>query len=429
MLATTAQSGRAPRKFYGWTNVGLFFFIQFAASGFVYFAYSVVFPVMVETMAWNRGTASLAQSIALMMLGLAYPLTGYLLSRYGVRKTVTIGLLVMLSGLLLLIFTVSEIWQWILIWGGVMGLSFALTGPICSQTAMINWFSIKRSTTIGIVMTGSAVGGALAQPILTAMMDRFDSWRLAWLIAAAMVTVALIAAQFIINRPQDIGQFPDDVNPGLAAQDPLARNMRPKTHRTGHDWTMKQVIRTPTLYLLMLVTLGYLGTFFFLLNHGVLHLTDNGLSGLQAASIMGVAILGSGFARIPAGWLGDQFELRWTLFGSIALMAIGLSGFWLGHGVILLSAMGMLFGAGYGSLLVLGPVVVGNYYGERAFPIINSVLAPVMLPFAAAAPAGAGYIFEATGSYDIAFAGAISLLVAGLIAAFFMKPPLAPGRT
>jgi len=329
----------------------------------------------------------------------------------------------------LLIFTVSEIWQWILIWGGVMGLSFALTGPICSQTAMINWFSIKRSTTIGIVMTGSAVGGALAQPILTAMMDRFDSWRLAWLIAAAMVTVALIAAQFIINRPQDIGQFPDDVNPGLAVQDPLARNMRPKTHRTGHDWTMKQVIRTPTLYLLMLVTLGYLGTFFFLLNHGVLHLTDNGLSGLQAASIMGMAILGSGFARIPAGWLGDQFELRWTLFGSIALMAIGLSGFWLGHGVILLSAMGMLFGAGYGSLLVLGPVVVGNYYGERAFPIINSVLAPVMLPFAAAAPAGAGYIFEATGSYDIAFAGAISLLVAGLIAAFFMKPPLAPGRT
>lgn len=425
-MATTAQSGRAPRKFYGWSNVGLFFLIQFAASGFVYFAYSVVFPVMVETMAWNRGTASLAQSIALMMLGLAYPLTGYLLSRYGVRKTVTIGLLVMLSGLLLLIFSVSEIWQWILIWGGVMGLSFALTGPICSQTAMINWFSIRRSTTIGIVMTGSAVGGALAQPILTAMMDRFDSWRVAWLIAAAMVTVALIAAQFIINRPQDVGQFPDDVDPGLAAQGPLGQNLRPKTHRSGHDWTMKQVIRTPTLYLLMLVTLGYLGTFFFLLNHGVLHLTDNGLSALEAASIMGMAILGSGLARIPAGWLGDQFELRWTLFGSITLMAIGLAGFWLGHGVILLSAMGMLFGAGYGSLLVLGPVVVGNYYGERAFPIINSVLAPVMLPFAAAAPAGAGYIFEATGSYDIPFAAAISLLVGGLIAAFFMKPPRAP---
>ena len=75
---------------------------------------------------------------------------------------------------------------------------------------------------------------------------------------------------------------------------------------------MKQVIRTPTLYMLMLVTLGYLGTFFFLLNHGLLHLTDNGLSKIEAASIMGLAILGSGLARIPAGWLGDQFELRWT---------------------------------------------------------------------------------------------------------------------
>ena len=50
-----------------------------------------------------------------------------------------------------------------------------------------------------------------------------------------------------------------------------------------------------------------------------------------------------------------------------------------------------------------------------------------MLPFAAAAPAGAGFIFEATGSYDFAFAGAIILLGGGLVAAFFMKPPLAPG--
>jgi len=426
-LATTAQSGQAPRKFYGWTNVGLLFFIQFAASGFVYFAYSVVFPAMVETMHWNRGTASLAQTVALIMLGLAYPLTGYLIHRFGVRQTVTIGLLVMLAGLILLVLAVSAIWQFILVWGVVMGLSFALTGPICSQSAMISWFSIKRSTTIGIVMTGAALGGALSQPILSSLMEQFDSWRAAWLLAAVMVVISLIAAQFVINRPQDIGQHPDNVDPALVSDDPTAGNLRPKTHRTGHNWTMKQVIRTPTLYMLMLVTLGYLGTFFFLLNHGLLHLTDNGLSKIEAASIMGLAILGSGLARIPAGWLGDQFELRWTLFGSIALMALGLSGFWLGHGLILLSAMGMLFGAGYGSLLVLGPVVIGNYYGERAFPIINSVLAPVMLPFAAAAPAGAGFIFEATGSYDLAFAGAVALLVSGLIAAFFMKPPATPG--
>jgi hypothetical protein len=108
-------------------------------------------------------------------------------------------------------------------------------------------------------------------------------------------------------------------------------------------------------------------------------------------------------------------------------MVLGLAGFWLGHSVWLLSVMGMLFGAGYGGMLVLGPVVTGNYFGERAFPIINSVLAPVMLPFAAAAPAGAGYIFEASGSYDIAFAIAIALLVTGLVAAFFMKPPPVPG--
>ncbi|MGB5725048.1 MAG: MFS transporter [Parasphingorhabdus sp.] len=425
-MATTAQSGPSPRKFYGWTNVGLFFFIQFAASGFVYFAYSVVFPVMVETMAWNRGTASIAQSVGLILFGLCYPLTGFLIGKYGVRRTVTIGLSLMLAGLLLSASLVQEIWHWILVWGVVVGISFSLTGPICSQTTMISWFKARRATTIGIVLTGGAVGGAIAQPALSSIMTYFDSWRAAWLVAAAMVVLAIIVTQFLVNRPEEIGQFSDNVDPDNVREAAAARNNRSRTHRTEEDWTMKEIIRQPVVLCLMLATIAYLTTFFFLLNHGVLHLTDKGVPAIEAASVMGLAILGSGIARIPAGWLGDMFELRWTVFGSLLLMGFSLLGFWFGEGVVLLSAMGMLFGAGYGSMLVLGPVVTGNYFGERAFPVINSVMAPVMLPFAAMAPVGGGYIFEETGSYDLAFTLALALIGLGLIGAFLLKPPLKP---
>ncbi len=417
---------QTPRKFYGWTNVGLFFFLHFAGAGFVYFAYSVVFPVMVETLEWNRGTASLAQTVALVVFGFSYPLTGYLIRRLGVRRTVTIGLGVMLSGLLLLLTIVTEMWQWIFVWGGIMGLSFALTGPICSQTAMISWFSARRSTTIGIVLTGGALGGALAQPVLAGVMQAFESWRIAWMIAAVMVAGALIAIQFVINRPADIGQFSDGVAPDPSADDPRVDIVRPKTHRTEHEWTIKQVIRTPALYFLMVVTIGYLSTFFLFLNHGILHLTDNGVSSLEAASVMGLTILGSGLARIPFGWLGDRFELRWTIFAATSLMAAALLGFWFGENLVFLSATGMMFGAGYGGLLVLGPSVIGNYFGEKAFPVINSLIAPIMLPFAAVAPAAAGFIFEETGSYDIAFGAAICLLILGMVSAFLLHPPKEP---
>jgi len=44
-----------------------------------------------------------------------------------------------------------------------------------------------------------------------------------------------------------------------------------------------------------------------------------------------------------------------------------------------------------------------------------------MLPFAAAGTAGAGYIFEATGSYDIRLCHRNRCWVAGMIAAFFMS--------
>lgn len=419
LTAATNQS-RKSGGFYGWHNVGLLFMIQFAASGFVYFAYSAVFPVMIETTGWNRGTASLAQTMALLLLGLCYPLTGYLLGRYGARKTMTVGLTVMLSGLLLLATVVDQLWQWILVWGVVIGLSQSLTGPIVSQTAMISWFKARRAFSIGIVMTGAALGGAIAQPSLSALMAYFDSWRAAWLFAAAMIFLAIIITQYIINRPADIDQFPDNIDPALNMESGDAAT---KTIGTDQHWTMKEVAGQLALYLLLLVTIAYFMTFFFFLNHGALHLIDHGRSGIEAASIIGLAILGSGIARIPAGWLGDKFDLRWTVFGSILCMTIAIFGFWRGESFILLSASAMLLGAGYGSMLVLGPVVTGNYFGERAFPVINSVMAPIMLPFAAIAPVGGGYIFETTGSYDLAFIIALILLLAALVAAFFMQPP------
>ena len=168
------------RKFYGWNNAALLFLIQFGASGFVFFAYSAIFPAMVESMGWNRGTASIAHSLGFLMLGLFYPLTAFLIGRWGVRMTLTAGLLVMFAGLLMVIFWVAEVWQWIVAWGLIVGLSFSLTGPICGQTLVIHWFNIRRATVLGLFVTGSAVGGFFAQPILTGLMDYYGSWQSGW---------------------------------------------------------------------------------------------------------------------------------------------------------------------------------------------------------------------------------------------------------
>lgn len=412
------------RKFYGWNNAALLFLIQFGASGFVYFAYSAIFPAMVEAMDWNRGSASIAHSLGFLMLGLFYPLTAFLIGRWGVRMTLTVGLLIMLVGLLMVIFLVTEIWQWIVVWGLIIGISFSLTGPICGQTLVIHWFNIRRATVLGIFVTGSAVGGFFAQPALTGTMEHFGNWQSGWVLSAAVVVLAIILTQFLINRPADIGQFPDNVDPNLATATHDSSSSRPKTYRSEHNWALGEVFTSPTIYYMMIIAITYLGIGTFIITHGALHLQDIGISKLETATLMGIFILGSGAGRIPAGILGDRIELRWLVAAIMGVFWISFTLFSFVQDFWLLAITGFIAGTCYGGKFAVAPAMMSNYFGEESFAKINSTFAPILLPFVAIAPAGAGYIFEAQGSYDLAFLIGSVFLGISFLAAMLAKPPM-----
>lgn len=412
------------RKFYGWHNTALLFFIYFAASGFVYFAYAAIFPAMVESMGWNRGSASVAHSLSFIMLGLCYPLTAWMIGKWGVRNTLTAGLLLMLTGLLLIIFLVTEIWQWTIAWGFVIGLSLALTGPICGHTLAISWFNVRRATVLGIVVTGSAAGGFVAQPVLASVMEIFGTWQSGWVTSVAVIVIALGLARFLINQPDDIGQYPDNIDPARVQSPTDKTPVRPRTYRSAHHWTLRQVFSSQTVYLMMIINITYLGTGTFLLTHGALYLSDIGISALQIGSLMGIFILGSGSGRIPAGWVGDRFELRWVMAFIMAAMLCSFFLFGATVNFIGLAIAGFTFGACYGGMFTLTPALTSNFFGEKSFAKINSVFAPMLLPFVATVPAGAGYIFEATGNYDLVFLIGTVLLGASLVAAILLKPPV-----
>lgn len=412
------------RKFYGWNNAALLFLIQFGASGFVYFAYSAIFPAMVESMDWNRGTASIAHSLGFLMLGLFYPLTAWLIGKWGVRMTLTAGLAVMLTGLLMVIFLVTEVWQWIAVWGLIVGLSFSLTGPICGQTLVIHWFNIRRATVLGIFVTGSAVGGFIAQPVLTGLMEYYGSWQSGWTVSAVVIVLAIILTQFLINRPADIGQFPDNTDPNLAAHQDDHIAARPRTYRSEHNWALGEVFKNPTVYYMMIIAVTYLGIGTFIITHGALHLQDIGISKLETASLMGIFILGSGAGRIPAGLLGDRIELRWLVAAIMGVFWISFVLFSLTDDFVLLAITGFIAGTCYGGKFAVAPAMMSNYFGEESFTKINSTFAPILLPFVAIAPAGAGYIFEAQGSYDLAFQIGSVLLGLSFVASILAKPPV-----
>ena len=72
-----------------------------AATGLVFYAFTIVFPVMVHTTGWRRGDAAIASSVSMLMEGFLVPIGAMILNRIGSRRSIIIGLIVLLTGLLL----------------------------------------------------------------------------------------------------------------------------------------------------------------------------------------------------------------------------------------------------------------------------------------------------------------------------------------
>jgi MFS family permease len=88
----------------------------------------------------------------------------------------------------------------------------------------------------------------------------------------------------------------------------------------------------------------------------------------------------------------------------------------------------LLFGIGYGGMIVLWPLTVSHDFGRQAFGAIAGVLGTIGLSIGGASgPIIAGAIFDNTGSYDWAFVGCISIFIVGAGAAV-AAPELRDGR-
>ena len=378
-----ASAIEGKKEFYGWKNVFLLFFIYLSALGLVFYGFSVIFPTMIETLQWNRGTASIAHTISVLLMGVMVPLVAVSINKLGAKKTIQIGLAMLLVGLLLLGTVVSRIWQWVIIWGFIIGTSFAFCGVLPIQTTVMHWFNVKRATAIGVVMTGAALGGFLAQPFYTWLMRVAESWRFGWLNGAIFVFLALVASFFLISKPDEIGQHPDGLSPEQMADALKQAGGGAKTYRTAKAWEVKQAFGSPIIYFITVVLIGHIMSLFLITSHGVLHFTDMGFSKMQAASILSFIILGSGFARFPSGWLGDRIEPRWILTATLVVQLIAYMGIWKSTNLQIVIGSGAVFGFCYGCQLIMFPTIIGNYYGPAAFPGINGIIAPFLILFAA----------------------------------------------
>lgn len=410
-------------RFYGWDNAIILFVIYMIAMGIVFYGFSVIFPTMVNNMGWKRGEASLAHTIRGYLVGFLTPLVALCINRFGSKKTMTCGLGVMFVGLILLGTSISKLWHWLLIWGVIMPFGFAFGGMLPIQSVITHWFNIRRATVLGLVTTSAPLGGFLAQPFFTWLMKEYNMWQIGWLTCGGFAILSLILSLWIRNKPEEFDQYPDGLSSSEAKAAAAGYGKVARTFRTREVWTLRETIKCRSLWLVMLVNLTQITALYIIVVHGVLHLTDLGYTNMRAASVISFIILGSGLARFPVGWLGDIIEPRWICSIAMALMMFSFFGIWKAPNMTLLLITGPVFGFCYGTIIVLIPAIIGNYWGPASFANTTAFITPFMVALGAPVPVIAGYIADYFGSYDLAFLSIGILIAIGAVLAVFMKPP------
>ena len=398
-----------PQFFYGYIVVIAALFTMVLMFG-VYNSFGVFFKPLLTEFGWTRAMTSAAFSLSWIIQGLLAVIMGRLTDRLGPRIVMTICGFFLGLGYLLMSQVVA-IWQFYLFYGVIIGLGMAGSWvPLVSLAA--RWFLKRRSMATGIIISGIGIGTLIGPPLAEFLISIYD-WRQSYLILGITVLILVVsAAQFMKRDPAQIGQSPYGENAGEEQELELATD----------SLTPKEAIATRQFWLVMGMVFCEGFCIFVIIVHIVPHATGIGISATSAARILaavgGLSIAG----KIVMGFAADRIGSKQSFIIGFILMSAAL--FWLPSikELWLIYVFTVVFAFGYGSCSVSQPPLVAMLFGLSSHGAIMGVVTFGFSIGAAVGPLIAGYIFDISGSYQVAFWASAATGVIGLILIILITP-------
>jgi MFS family permease len=401
--------GTRPRFLYGYIVVGATLLLMLVMYG-VYNSFGVFFEPVLTEFGWTRAITSGGFSLSWIVHGLLGVIMGRLTDRFGPRLVLTIcGFLLGLGYLLMS--QISAVWQIYLFYGVIIGAGMGGSWvPIVSTVA--RWFVKRRSMMTGIVMAGVSIGTLITPPVASRLISAYD-WRISFIIAGSVVLVVVVlVAQFLRRDPTQVGQRPYGENE-VEKQEPVLET---------YSLSLREAVHTKQFWLTSGIFFGIGFCVYTMMAHIVLHATDLGFSSITAANILatigGLSIVG----RVVLGSVADRIGNRQVFIIGFILMSASL--LWLVpvKEVWGLYLSAVIFGFAFGCATSESPLVA-ELFGLSSHGLILGVINCIGFTFGAAVgPLIAGYIFDMTNTYQLAFIVCAAVGIAGLILTVLLKP-------
>jgi MFS family permease len=425
MLTVMGRLKVRKKIFYGWWIVLSTNIICMLGYGTWLYSFGVFFKPMASEFGWTRAMTAGAYSMRSIEGGIASPIVGWAVDKYGSRIVIIIGAVI--SGLSFAMMPlVNSLLGFYLIYGVALSAGMSAMLYLPAWTVISKWFRRRLSLALALLSVGAGFGGFICAPAAAILITHFG-WRSAFVVlGVAIWLVAIPLALVVKDSPEEMGLRPDGDTRGGAGRGSIAPASElgeaPPITSSSEDYTLKQAFMSSTFWFLAL-------SFFFqgmahstVTVHTVPALTDAGIPVEKAALSIGMLTLVSIIGRMTFGFLGDYITKRYLFMIAYSFMGAGLLVLMNARTMVMVYLFIFLFGVGFGGNIPLMPAIRAEYFGRAALGKIQGFMNPVLMIAGAVGPIFAGHIFDTTGSYRISFLVTGLLTFFAAVSIFFARP-------
>ena len=364
------------------------------------FTFGVFLKPVAADFGTDRGTLSIAILIGLSLTGVATPVVGALVDRYGIRRVALPCIALFALTLAALGWLATSVASVVLIYG-IMGVFAALLTPLPYAKSLAAAFDRNRGLALGIAMAGVGLGTVVMPQVAQAVITRFG-WRPAFVVLA--VILFLIATPCMAFLVRDPNRTTQGGRQGTEAPAIL------------EGWTGGHTLGSSTFWIVAFAFFVLALSCSGIIAHIAAVLTDQGVAPQAAAAALGIAGLSLITGRVVAGYMLDRIFAPYVAAFFFVLPVVGI-GLLLAGSPSLAFAGTVLIGLGLGAEIDMIAFLISRYFGMKAFGQIYGYLFAVFMLANGLGPFIMGVTFTRSGSYAVALIGmAVGLVVStGLI--------------
>ena len=393
------NSNLKPHKiFYGWWLVGASVLIALYMAAVVFYGFTAFIEPMARDLGWSYTKISLGASLRGLEGGLLAPIFGILIDRWGPRRLIFLGAILLSLGLFLLSRTTTLLMFYTAFTVIALGVS------CCSMTALMvtvaNWFKRRIGLASGIASCGFGLSGLLI-PVIVRLIDSYE-WRTAMVILAIGAFVLIVPLSLLFrHKPEQYGHLPDGDDPGKASADTdrIDQSVSPSIEV---NIGVRQALKSSVFWHIALAYICFHFIIGAVITHVMPYLSSIGVGRATAGMIAMAIPLGSVAGRLGMGWIADRFDRRKVAAVGFVMMCLGLVCFEYAAtvGTWLFVPFLLLFCTGYGGNNTMRVALLRGMFGRESFGSIFGFLMGISVTGSIAGPPMAAWVFDNWGSYQ-----------------------------